>query len=83
MNSLDETQDLLCKKLTNHFISLCLDLNSTTSDEELEQQFSSILYALLNMKWLLKSFDQYSEKSDLQLQEVMNSVFSVCLGPER
>ena len=25
---LDSTQDLLCKKLTNHFVSLCLDLDA-------------------------------------------------------
>ena len=28
MSVLDSTQDLLCKKLTNHFVSLCLDLDS-------------------------------------------------------
>lgn len=27
---LDSTQDLLCKKLTNHFVSLCLDLDTAS-----------------------------------------------------
>lgn len=82
VNSLDETQDLLCRKLTNHLISLCLDSQNTLDDVELESQLSNVLYALLNLKWLLKSFDSYKEKSEQQLQEVVNSVMSVCLGKE-
>ena len=27
---LDSTQDLLCKKLTNHFVSVCLDLDTAS-----------------------------------------------------
>ena len=30
MSVLDSTQDLLCKKLTNHFVSLCLDLDTAS-----------------------------------------------------
>lgn len=82
VSSLDETQDLLSKKLTNHFISLCLDQAATVDDGELEKQLISVLYALLNLKWLLKSFDQYKEKTEQQLQEVVHSVISICLGKE-
>ena len=28
---LDSTQDLLCKKLTNHFVTLCLNLDNNSS----------------------------------------------------
>jgi hypothetical protein len=28
---LEETQDLLCKKLTTHFINLCLDVGNTAN----------------------------------------------------
>ena len=73
---------MLCKKLTNHFISLCLDTVSTIDDVELEKQLTSVIYALLNLKWLLKSFDQYKEKVEQQLKEVVHSIISICLGKE-
>ena len=31
---LDSTQDLLCKKLTNHFVALCLNAEGTTATKE-------------------------------------------------
>ena len=150
---LDSTQDLLCKKLTNHFITLCLSdeesekkrekeiqsaekekkkeeegkegteakaeaeteteaktkpekepeeepeeeaeaddenepENEATNhpDQEpaisLEDRLRPIFYALLNLKWLLKSLDQYKEQADLQLQEIVSTVMTICLGPD-
>lgn len=79
---LDETQDLLCKKLTNHFNSLCLDFSNAGEDTDLEKELTSVVYALLNLKWLLKTFDAYKEKSEQQLKEVVDSVVSICLGKE-
>lgn len=129
---LDSTQDLLCKKLTNHFITLCLSdeesekqrgregeksktkreaevtdevENDEANDEaeaddenenenenvknptqeppcSLENRLRPIFYALLNLKWLLKSLEQYKEKAELQLQEIVNTVMTICLGPE-
>lgn len=31
---LDSTQDLLCKKLTNHFVALCLNAEGTAATKE-------------------------------------------------
>ena len=118
---LDSTQDLLCKKLTNHFITLCLsdeeeekkrgreekkkkkkeegaeaeaeaeaeaddESESENANQEpsnsLEDRLRPIFYALLNLKWLLKSLEQYKEKAELQLQEIVSTVMTICLGPE-
>ena len=128
---LDSTQDLLCKKLANHFITLCLsdeeeekkrereeqakekekkrskeeaeteteaeteaEAEAEADDESeneianrepsnsLEDRLRPIFYALLNLKWLLKSLEQYKEKAELQLQEIVSTVMTICLGPE-
>ena len=40
-----------------------------------------IFHALLSLKWLLKTIDVYKEKAEEQLQEIVNSVKTICLGP--
>ena len=48
----------------------------------MEDRLRPIFYALLNLKWLLKSLEQYKEKAELQLQEIVSTVMTICLGPE-
>lgn len=76
---LDRTQDVLCKKLGDHFVRLCLD----EAEGDLEQQLTPVFYELLNLKWLLKAFELYRGKAEEQLKEVMSSVMTICLGKER
>ena len=47
----------------------------------LEKQLTPLFYALLSLKWLQKTLDVYREKAEEQLQEMVNSVKSICLGP--
>ena len=99
---LDDTQDLLCKKLTNYFVTMCLNDDSSEKEtpkssnvddaddedsqehpeDSLEDRLRPIFYALLNLKWLLKTLEDYKEKAESQLQEIVNSVMSICLGSE-
>lgn len=80
MTVLDRTQDVLCKKLGDHFVRLCLN---EEEGGDLEQQLIPVFYELLNLKWLLKAFELYRGKAEEQLKEVMNSVMTICLGKER
>lgn len=77
---LDRTQDVLCKKLGDHFVRLCLN---EEEGGDLEQQLTPVFYELLNLKWLLKAFELYRGKAEEQLKEVMNSVMTICLGKAR
>ena len=47
----------------------------------LEKLLTPLFYALLSLKWLQKTLDVYREKAEEQLQEMVNSVKSICLGP--
>ena len=47
----------------------------------LEKQLTPLFYALLSLKWLQKTLAVYREKAEEQLQEMVNSVKSICLGP--
>lgn len=82
MSILDETQDLLCKKLTSHFTTLCLEAENNLEDPTIDEELKTVLFALLNLKWLLKAFDILKEQSEKQLQEVVHSVMTICLGEQ-
>ena len=75
MSILDETQDLLCKKLTTHFTTLCLEAENNLEDPTIDEELKTVLFALLNLKWLLKAFDILKEQSEKQLSK---SALSIC-----
>lgn len=78
---LDRTQELLCKKLGDHFVRLCLN-DMEEEGQSLEQQLTPVFYELLNLKWLLKTLELYRAKAEEQLKEVMNSVMAICIGKD-
>lgn len=78
---LDRTQELLCKKLGDHFVRLCLN-DVEEEGQSLEQQLTPVFYELLNLKWLLKTLELYRTKAEEQLKEVMNSVMVICIGKD-
>ena len=78
---LDRTQELLCKKLGDHFVRLCLN-DIEEEEQSLEQQLTPVFYELLNLKWLLKTLELYRTKAEDQLKEVMNSVMAICIGKD-
>ena len=73
---LDRTQELLCKKLGDHFVRLCLN-DMEEEGQSLEQQLTPVFYELLNLKWLLKTLELNRAKAEEQLKEVMGKRWRV------